>query len=158
MLQTMRLSKRYWSELSAFNHSLSTHKCSLLQKLTHDIRIILSPSYEDLVSRLVVFLPKPISAEALTALLASFSSLFNHVLNSTEEPGLIQRTWHHFRDILPKCNTEVRRATAEVWGTSLRKFKLLAREVLVKLLLNDFNLIEDMCAWIFVVSCKVCSF
>lgn len=128
---------------------------SLLQKLAHDLRMTLSPSYEDILSRLVAFLPRRISADALTALLASFSALFKHVLIPAGESKLVEQTWSRFKEVLPKCNAEVQRATAEVWGTTLRKFKLPVRATLVQLLASDITQIEDTCAWIFAIACKV---
>lgn len=116
----------------------------------------LSPSYEDIISRLVAFLPRRISADALTALLGSFSALFKHLLIPAGESDLVEKTWSRFRDVLPKCNAEVQRATAEVWGTTLRKCKLPTRATLVRLLVTDIGQIEDTCAWIFAVACKVC--
>jgi U3 small nucleolar RNA-associated protein 20 len=130
---------------------------SVLQKLVHDIRTTLSPSYEEILSHLVALLPQRISADAITALLASFSALFKHVLIPSGDLQLAERTWAYFKNILPKCNSEVQRATAEVWGTTLRKIKSASRAALVQLLVTDLNGIEDMSAWTFVFACKVCA-
>lgn len=135
-----------------------TNPPSLLQKLAHDIRTTLYPLYEDIVFRLVGFLPRRISAEALTTLLATFSGLFKHVLIPTGDDHLVEKTWNLFKDILPKCNAETQRATAEVWGTALRRFKLSNRSTLVRLIAASATDIQDACAWIFVVSCKVSHF
>jgi U3 small nucleolar RNA-associated protein 20 len=128
---------------------------SLLQKFAHDIRITLSPSYEGIISRLVEFLPRRISAEALTALLAAFSALFKHVLIPGGDDQLVETTWNLFKEVLPMCNAEIQRATAEVWGATLRRFKLPTRSILVQLLAVTAVENQDACAWIFVIACKV---
>jgi U3 small nucleolar RNA-associated protein 20 len=156
--QMTKPSKHYWSELSPTSMcNFSEAKLSVLQKLAHDIRTTLSPSYKDIILRLVALLPQRISADAITALLASFSALFKHILIPSGQLQLAEQTWACFREILPKCNPEVQRATAEVWGTTLRKFKSTDRTPLVNLLITDLTGIEDMSAWTFVFACKVCT-
>jgi hypothetical protein len=57
--------------------------CSLLQKLVYDLRMTLLPSYTELLTRLIDLLPRSIPAQALTALLATLSALFKHLLISS---------------------------------------------------------------------------
>ncbi|KAI9063947.1 hypothetical protein FKP32DRAFT_1603293 [Trametes sanguinea] len=49
----------------------------LFQKLAHDLRTTLAPEYPRILKRLLQLLPRSLSAEALTALLATFTALFN---------------------------------------------------------------------------------
>ena len=59
------------------------HACSLFQKLAHDLRTTLAPEYPRVLKRLLQLLPRSLSAEALTALLATFSALFKYILVPT---------------------------------------------------------------------------
>ena len=129
---------------------------SLMQKLVHDLRSIILPLYDDLLDRLVRFLPRSISAAALTTLLATFSSLFKHLLVPATESSLLERTWKSVRSVLPECNPEVQRAMAEVWGSLLRRLRTSRREIAVEVMANDLAGAEDACAWAYVFACKVC--
>lgn len=130
---------------------------SLLQKMLHDLRTTLSPVYPDLLDHLLNLLPRSISAPALTALLATFSSLFKYLLVPSVPLQLLEETWSSIRNTLPKCLPEVQRAMAEVWGSVVRRLKLIAREKAVTLIADNVDGIEDTSAWIFVFACKVCS-
>jgi U3 small nucleolar RNA-associated protein 20 len=129
---------------------------SLMQKLVHDLRSIILPSYDDLLNRLVRFLPRSISAAALTTLLATFSSLFKHLLVPATESHLLEGTWKSVRTVLPECNPEVQRAMAEVLGSLLRRLRASRREIAVEVMANDLAGVEDTCAWAYVFACKVC--
>jgi U3 small nucleolar RNA-associated protein 20 len=127
-----------------------------MQKLVHDLRSTILPSYDDLLSRLLRLLPRSISAAALTTLLATFSSLFKHLLVPATESHLLERTWKYVRTVLPECNSEVQRAMAEVWGSLLRRLRASRREVAVEVMADDLAGVEDACAWAYVFACKVC--
>src|SRR6266403_2601338 len=128
---------------------------SVMQKLVHDLRSIILPSYDDLLNRLLRLLSRSISAAALTTLLATFSSLFRHLLVPATEPDLVQRTWKCVCVVLPECNSEVQRAMAEVWGSLLRRLRASRREVAVEVMASDLAGVEDACAWAYVFACKV---
>ena len=129
---------------------------SLFQKLAHDLRTTLAPEYPRVLKRLLQLLPRSMSAEALTALLATFSALFKYVLVPSVDSELLQQAWNAFCDVLPQCHPEVQRATAEVWGATLRWLKVSLREDAVKLVaLSVAGGMGDVCAWIFVTACKV---
>ncbi|KAI0764301.1 armadillo-type protein [Trametes elegans] len=127
----------------------------LYQKLAHDLRTTLAPEYPRVLKRLLRLLPRSLSAEALTALLATFSALFKYVLVPSADAELLQQAWSAFRDILPRCHPEVQRATAEVWGATLRRLKVSLREDCVRVLAaSSDEVLGDTCAWIFVTACK----
>ena len=127
-----------------------------MQKFVHDLRSIILPSYDDLLDRLLRFLPRPVSAAALTALLATFSSLFKHLLVSATDSDIVQRTWKRVHVVLRECNSEVQRAMAEVWGSLLRRLRASRREAAVEVMAEDLGGVEDACAWAYISSCKVC--
>ena len=129
---------------------------SLFQKLAHDLRTTLAPEYPRVLKRLLQLLPRSLSAEALTALLATFSALFKYVLVPSVDSELLQQAWNAFCDVLPQCHPEVQRATAEVWGATLRRLKVSLREDAVQLIASSsVGGLGDVCAWIFVTACKV---
>lgn len=127
-----------------------------MQKFVHDLRSIILPSYDDLLNRLLRFLPRPISAAALTALLATLSSLFKHLLVPATESDIVQRTWKCVCVVLPECNSEVQRAMGEVWGSLLRRLRVSRREVVVEVMAEDLGGVEDACTWAYIFACKVC--
>ncbi|KAI0359462.1 hypothetical protein OH77DRAFT_1472682 [Trametes cingulata] len=127
----------------------------LFQKLAHDLRTTLAPEYPRVLKRLLQLLPRSLSADALTALLATFSALFKYVLVPSVDSELLKQAWGAFCDVLPNCHPEVQRATAEVWGATLRRLKVSLREDCVRLLAASSNEgLGDACAWIFVTACK----
>ncbi|KAF7374911.1 DRIM domain-containing protein [Mycena sanguinolenta] len=137
----------------------------LLQKITHDLRMTLSPVYLDpVLPRLLALLlrSKTISAPALTALLATFAALFKFLLipaSSSTELELLEKSWTCVRDILPRCLPEVQRAMAEVWGGVLRRLKSEAKEKAVVLLAESVvdqsaGDVQDAVAWCAVYACK----
>ncbi|KAI0045527.1 hypothetical protein FA95DRAFT_1561038 [Auriscalpium vulgare] len=126
----------------------------LMQKLAHDLRSSLLPSYDTLLSRLLQLLPRAISAAALTALLATFSALFKYLLIPSAEAELFTQTWGAVRGTLPKCNSEVQRAMAEVWGSVLRRAKTAMRGHATECMAADLEGVEDACAWVVVFACK----
>lgn len=127
-----------------------------MQKFVHDLRSIILPSYDDLLNQLLRFLPRPISAAALTALLATLSSLFKHLLVPATESDIVQRTWKCVCVVLPECNPEVQRAMGEVWGSLLRRLRVSRREVVVEVMAEDLGGVEDACTWAYIFACKVC--
>ncbi len=127
-----------------------------MQKFVHDLRSIIIPSYDDLLDRLLRLLPESISAKALTALLATFGSLFKYLLVPATETDVLRLTWKRVRIVLPKCNSEIQRAMAEVWGSLLRRLKAPKREVAVEVMAEDLSGVEDACAWAYIFACKVC--
>jgi U3 small nucleolar RNA-associated protein 20 len=128
-----------------------------MQKFAHDLRSIILPSYDDLLDRLLRFLPRPVSSAALTTLLATLSSLFKHLLVPATESDIVQRTWRCVSVVLPECNSEVQRAMAEVWGSLLRRLRASRREVAVEVMASDLGGVEDACAWAYIFACKVCT-
>ena len=107
------------------------------------------------MSRLVPLLRRAIPADALTSLLATFSGLFKYIMIPSDDFDVIRTVWASFRGVLLRCSSEVRQATAEVWGVLVRKLKLPARIKLVSLLVSDLNGIEDFVPWVVVDACKV---
>jgi U3 small nucleolar RNA-associated protein 20 len=128
---------------------------SLMQKLAHDLRLTILPSYDDILDQLNNLLTKRISIEALTALLATFSALFKYNVVASGDETLLHKTWDRVRDSLKSCNSDVQRAMAEVWGTLLRRLKVVSRELLIRHIIEDLAKIEDTCAWMLVFACKV---
>ncbi|KAJ6608583.1 armadillo-type protein [Mycena sp. CBHHK59/15] len=136
----------------------------LLQKITHDLRMTLSPVYLDpvLPRLLSLFLrSKTISAPALTTLLATLSALFKFILipASSTEFQLLEKTWVCFRDIIPRCLPEVQRVMAEVWGGVLRRLKVESKEKAVVLMAESLvnkseSEVQDAVAWCIVYACK----
>lgn len=128
---------------------------SLFQKLAHDLRTTLAPEYPRVLKQLLKMLPRSLAAEALTALLATFSALFKYVLVPSVDAELLRQAWIAFCEVLPQCHPEVQRATAEVWGASLRRIKMSLREDAVHIVASRSSNLGDVCAWIFVTACKV---
>ncbi|KAI0302300.1 armadillo-type protein [Multifurca ochricompacta] len=126
----------------------------LMQKFTHDLRSIVLPSYNDLLHHLLQLLRRSIPAAALTTLLATFTSLFKHVLVTSNEPHILERTWKLVRIVLPECNSEVQRAMAEVWGSLLRRLRASRREAAVELMAEDLSGVEGACTWAYIFTCK----
>ncbi|KAG1882502.1 armadillo-type protein [Suillus subluteus] len=126
----------------------------LLNKLAHDLRTTLAPSYVDLLEVLLRLLPRPISAPSLTALLATLSGLFRYLLVPSINLDLLDQTWSSFRAVLPTCNSDVQRAAAEVWGSVLRRLKSVAREKAVILMAQNLEGVEDASAWMMIFACK----
>ena len=115
----------------------------------------MKPYIENLISKLVTLLRRAIPSDALTSLLATFSALFKYIMIPSDDFEVIQRVWTSFREALLKCSSEVRRATAEVWGALVRKLKFPTRSKLVPMLVSDFNEIVDFIPWVIVDACKV---
>jgi U3 small nucleolar RNA-associated protein 20 len=107
------------------------------------------------MSKLVPLLRRAIPSDALTSLLATFSTLFKYIVIPSDSFDDIQRIWVSFRETLSKCSPEVRRATAEVWGVFVRKLKLPTRARLVALLVSDLDGVEDIVPWVIADACKV---
>ena len=127
-----------------------------MQKFVHDLRSVILPSYNDLLGRLLRLLSASVSAAALTALLATFTSLFKHLLVPVTESDALEGTWKSLRAILPECASDVQRAMAEVWGSLLRRLRAPQREALVELMAEELTGVEEACAWAYIYSCKVC--
>jgi U3 small nucleolar RNA-associated protein 20 len=130
----------------------------LLQKLTHDLRSVLSPKYLDITTRLTGLLPRSLSAPTFTALLETFSSIFKYLLIPSTEDNSVSLTWQRMHDVLPKANVEVQRAMAEVWGATLRRLKGARRQEALEALASELNHVEDFAAWVLVFACKVSKF
>ena len=112
------------------------------------------PSYPTILEHLLSILPRSLAAETLSILLPTFTSLFKYVLIPTDTAAnTIQTAWNAFSDILPKCDPEVQRAVAEVWGDILRRMKGDARERCVNSIASSAS--TDVAAWVFVCACKV---
>ncbi|TCD65551.1 U3 snoRNP protein [Steccherinum ochraceum] len=122
---------------------------SLLQALTHDLRTTLAPRLPDLLDRLLSLLPRSLSAPTLSTLLESFSAVFKYVVIPTEAA---EETWSLFADVIPKCNPEVQRMVAEMWGSMLRRMKVSAREACSVAIVSASD--PDVGAWTMVSACK----
>ena len=140
-----------------FIHStVSETSYSVFQKLAHDLRTTIASSYPQVLRRLTQLLPRSLSAPALTALLATFSALFRYVLVPAVNAELLEQAWIVFRGTMTRCNPEVQRATAEVWGATIRRLKVADRELCVRMVAESAgNGLADACAWVFVSACKV---
>jgi U3 small nucleolar RNA-associated protein 20 len=131
---------------------------SLLQKSVHDLRQTLKISYDKILDCLLVFLSRPISPAALTALLTCLSTLFKHLL--ALESDTLTSTWTRFVQALQKSKPEVQRAAAEVWATVLRRLKKKdERSCCVEMMLSrlDDAGVDDALAWTFVSAIRVSS-
>ncbi|KAJ7227174.1 armadillo-type protein [Mycena pura] len=137
----------------------------LLQKLTHDLQITLSPLYLDpILPRLLALLQrsKTITAPALTSLLATLAVVFKFLLvpaSTGADLQLLETTWVRIRDALPCCLPDVQRALGEVWGGVLRRLKPEAKERALLLLCQgvvDSSRadVQDAVAWCVVYACK----
>ncbi|KAG1831616.1 armadillo-type protein [Suillus variegatus] len=142
------------SALDASDNEALIALLDLLNKLAHDLRTTLAPSYADLLEVLLRLLPQPISAPSLTALLATLSGLFRYLLVPSINLDLLDQTWSSFRAVLPTCNSDVQRAAAEVWGSVLRRLKSVARERAVILMAKNLEGVEDASAWMMIFACK----
>lgn len=142
------------SALDASDNEALIALLDLLNKLAHDLRTTLAPSYADLLDVLLRLLPQPISAPSLTALLATLSGLFRYLLVPSINLDLLDQTWSSFRAVLPTCNSDVQRAAAEVWGSVLRRLKSVARERAVILMAKNLEGVEDASAWMMIFACK----
>ena len=126
-----------------------------MQKLAHDLRSVLAPSYFDILQKLLHLLPRSLSPEALTALLATLSALFKYILIPSANEEMLEKTWKMTQPTLRGCNPEAGRTVAEVWGSLLRRLKTDFRGKAVKLMMLDLDGVEDLCAWAVVYACKV---
>ena len=123
--------------------------------MAHDLRTTISPVYPALLQDLLGLLPRSISAETLTSLLETFSSLFRYLLIPTVNPELLEETWNALCSVLPKCHVEVQRATAEAWSGVIRRLRANQRDKAVLLLAKSAGEIEDASAWVVIYACKV---
>ncbi|KAK7691383.1 hypothetical protein QCA50_004782 [Cerrena zonata] len=121
----------------------------LLQKLIHDLRTTLAPLHTDILKQTLRLLPRSLSAQTHTMLLETFSALFKYLLIPLETTD---EAWSAFLDVVPKCNPEVQRAVAELWGSILRRLKSGAREEITLAIIASAN--PDVSAWVFVSACK----
>lgn len=130
--------------------SLPSRLHSLLQQISHDLRVTLAPRHSEILQILLSILPKSLSAPTFTVLLETLSSFIKYV---TTPLDLVEDTWKAFQIQLPKCNPEVQRAVAELWGTIIRRLKLPIREKCSIAMVENPDV--DISAWIFVSACKV---
>ena len=126
-----------------------------MQKLVHDLRSMLNPTYHEILKISFEILNRPLAAPTLKVLLSMLSALFKYLLVPSTNLSLLEASWEGLFGVLPKCNGEVQRATAEVWGSTLRRLKSPARERAVILMMQSMTGIEETCAWILISSCKV---
>ena len=71
---------------------------------------------------------RTLSAQALTSLLETLSSLFKYRLIPAVNPKLLNETWNVLSSVLPTCLVELQRAVAEVWAGVLRRLKAGPRD------------------------------
>ena len=128
-----------------FDQEIGDHLCTTL-----------APGYPRVLKRLLQLLPRSLSAEALTTLLATFSAHFKYILVPAVDAELLRQAWAAFTEVLPQCHPEVQRATAEVWGATLRRLKVSLRDDAVQMIAESADgALGDACAWILVTDCKV---
>ena len=111
-------------------------------------------SFTRLFFNLFGLFSRTLSAQALTSLLETLSSLFKYRLIPAVNPKLLNETWNVLSSVLPTCLVELQRAVAEVWAGVLRRLKADGMECLV-LLLAMTVILDDAAAWIIVLACKV---
>ncbi|KIP04980.1 hypothetical protein PHLGIDRAFT_25296 [Phlebiopsis gigantea 11061_1 CR5-6] len=121
----------------------------LLQKLAHDLRTTIQSLYASIQQRLLKLLPRALAAETLKMILDTFSVVFKYVAIPSQA---IDEAWSAFAEVLPKCDPEVQRAVAELWGTTVRRLKTQAREQCVLAIVSSAN--PDVSSWVFVSACK----
>ncbi|GJE97349.1 DRIM domain-containing protein [Phanerochaete sordida] len=121
----------------------------LLQKLAHDLRTTIAPLYRPVLDRLLKLLPRTLAAEVLKILLDTFSVLFKYVGIPADA---VEETWAAFAEVLPKCDPEVQRVVAELWGTTIRRLKAAAREQCALSIVTSAS--ADVSSWVFVSACK----
>ncbi|CAA7260357.1 unnamed protein product [Cyclocybe aegerita] len=126
----------------------------LLQMLAHDLRTTLSPIYTELLQSLLSLLPRSISPPALTTLLETLASIFRYLLVPDINTALLEETWKLMSSTLPKCQDEIQRAVAEVWGAVLRRMKTNTRERAVLLLAEHTREVPNASAWVVVYACR----
>ncbi|KZT41896.1 hypothetical protein SISSUDRAFT_176457 [Sistotremastrum suecicum HHB10207 ss-3] len=123
----------------------------VLSKLIFDLRETLHPAHPKLLQSLLNILTPSISADTLTSLLSTLSSLFKHSF----PPSQLEETWNEYRGATRKCNGDIQRAVAGVWGNVLRRLRGGEREKAVGLVVGSLG--EDdgvLEAWIFISACK----
>ena len=106
--------------------------------------------YASIQERLLKLLPRSLAAETLKIVLDTFSIAFKYVAIPSEAIG---ETWTAFAEVLPKCDPEVQRAVAELWGATIRRLKAQAREKCVLAIVSSAS--PDVSSWVFVTACKV---
>ncbi|KAI5120165.1 hypothetical protein M0805_008432 [Coniferiporia weirii] len=132
----------------------------LMQKLVEDLRLTLEPAYDSIVSCLFSYLPRRISPESLSALLATMLALFKHLLlpsvpgSDSGNDDILKTTWTQLSMSLAKCNSEVQRAVAEVWSSVLRRLKKGDRQRCVMHMVTSGRNMDDVIAWSLVFSAK----
>lgn len=119
------------------------------------MRDTLRPYYTLLLNALLAPLPKSPSADTLSTLLATLSSLFKNLLKTTIPD--IEETWHLLTIAMDKCNPEIQRALAEVWALVLRRVKGDTRKQVLQIILRDLPVLRDTITWIFVYAFQVSS-
>ena len=131
---------------------------SLLQKFVEDLHSTVSPAYERLVRCLFELLPRRVSPETLSALLAALLSIFKHVLvplvSKSDESDALPTTWTIVTSALAKCNLEIQRAVAEAWSSVLRRLKKNDRHCCVTLMVASAGTMNEFVTWSFVFAIK----
>ena len=135
--------------------SLTVSLRSLLQKMAQDLRTTISPVYPTLLQHLLDLLTRSVSAQTLTALVETLSSLFRYLLIPAVNPELLDETWNKLRAVLPKCLPEIQQTLAEVWAGVLRRLKAGPREKAVLLVAESVGDLADASAWVVIFVCKV---
>ena len=111
------------------------------------------------MSCLLEFLPRRTTPEVLSAILASLLSIFKHVMvpsvPNTSESNISATTWTLLSSTLVKCNSEIRRAVAEVWSSVLRRLKRNDRQRCIELMMSSARTLNDFIAWSLVFAAKV---
>ncbi|EKM53531.1 uncharacterized protein PHACADRAFT_99272, partial [Phanerochaete carnosa HHB-10118-sp] len=92
--------------------------------------------------------------EALKPLLEYIYAFFISCDGAYPPPvsNAIEETWAAFAQVLPKCDPEVQRVVAELWGTTIRRLKAAVREQCVLSIVSAAS--PDVSSWVFVSACK----
>ena len=110
----------------------------LMAKFAFDVRSYLEEYFESIHETLLSFLHRKLSANNLTLLLSTLSSLFRYVapLSSQEQSTKVYcKLLLTFR----RCNPEIQRAGGEVWASVIRRVKGKDRVHLLTILVDNIT-------------------
>lgn len=122
--------------------------CSLFQKLLHDLRTTLMPKYESIWDALLSQAGRPLPPTTLETYIQTLSLFLKTLL--LPNPSNLTPTWHKLELCIKKCRPDVQRMLAEVWATTLRRFKSDSRTEVTLLLVEALDSIQDAVAWIYI--------
>lgn len=124
----------------------------LMQKLLHDLRTTLIPKFESIWDTLLAQATRLLSPSTLETYTQTLSACLKHLLLPT--PSLASFTWDALSATMKKCRPDIRRLLAEVWGTTLRKFKSEQKRHATDALVGSLDTLSDTIAWIYITSVR----